>query len=326
MELQGHRGFGKLAPFNSIRGFHLAGLTGLESVEFDIRMIADKTIVVTHGPELENTKSTIEDLNWDEVQKIAIDENDLTSDTDGLLGTDFFRGENCEEFSGDTLKLAERLEQWVAEKISQENQKSGNTNESQLHRIQPSKFSEMLSSTQYIPLFEDVCKVCVSYNLIMNIELKESPFIDEILEKVMAVAKRYDPESKLTRISSFDIPILHTVIKKYPDIPVGCLYNSGIRKDDNGITLRNPTPETFLDKLRPGDSVNLCAETIKSEEASKAREKKVNCMAWFPGAPCINEDSAKFKELAELGVTVLCTNRPDIAIRDASFHPRGFGE
>ena len=85
----------------------------------------------------------------------------------------------------------------------------------------------MLSSTQYIPLFEDVCKVCVSYNLIMNIELKESPFIDEILEKVMAVAKRYDPESKLTRISSFDIPILHTVIKKHPEIPVGSLYNSG---------------------------------------------------------------------------------------------------
>ena len=26
MELQGHRGFGKLASFNSIRGFHLAGL------------------------------------------------------------------------------------------------------------------------------------------------------------------------------------------------------------------------------------------------------------------------------------------------------------
>ena len=81
-----------------------------------------------------------------------------------------------------------------------------------------------------------------------------------------------------------------------------------------------------MDKLRPGDSVNLCAETIKSEEASKAHEKGVMCMAWFPGAPCINEDSAKFKELVELGVKVLCTNRPDIAIRDVVSHPRGFGE
>ena len=96
-----------------------------------------------------------------------------------------------------------------------------------INQIQPSKFSEILSSTQYIPLFEEVCKVCVSYNLIMNIELKESPLIDEILEKVMAIAKQYDPESKLTRISSFDIPILHTVIKKYPEIPVGAIYNAG---------------------------------------------------------------------------------------------------
>ena len=55
-------------------------------------------------------------------------------------------------------------------------------------------------------------------------------------------------------------------------------------------------------------------------------EKGVICMAWYPGVPCINEDSAKFKELAELGVKVLCTNRPDIAIRDTTFHPRSFGE
>ena len=38
-------------------------------------------------------------------------------------------------------------------------------------------------------------------------------------------------------------------------------------------------------------------------------------MAWFPGVPDINEDSAKFKELEELGVKVLCTNRPDIATK-----------
>ena len=86
----------------------------------------------------------------------------------------------------------------------------------------------MLASTQYVPMFEEVCKVCVKdYNLIMNIELKESPCIDEILDKVMAIARKWDPESKLTRISSFNIPILHTVIKKYPEIHVGALYNAG---------------------------------------------------------------------------------------------------
>ena len=91
--------------------------------------------------------------------------------------------------------------------------------------------------------------------------------------------------------------------------------NLGIRREENGTTLRKPTPENFLDKLRPGDSVNLCAETLKSDETEKAREKGVISMAWFPGIPDANEDFAKFKELAEIGVQVLCTNRPDIAIK-----------
>ena len=77
MELQGHRGFGKLAPFNSIRGFHLAGLTGLKSVEFDIRMLEDKTIVVSHGPESDNQNSTIEQMNWNEAQKVPIGKSNL---------------------------------------------------------------------------------------------------------------------------------------------------------------------------------------------------------------------------------------------------------
>ena len=49
MEIQGHRGFGKLAPFNSIRAFNLASRLGLDSVEFDIRILKDKTLVVNHG-------------------------------------------------------------------------------------------------------------------------------------------------------------------------------------------------------------------------------------------------------------------------------------
>ena len=49
MEIQGHRGFGKLAPFNSIRAFNLASRLGLDSVEFDIRILKDKTLVVSHG-------------------------------------------------------------------------------------------------------------------------------------------------------------------------------------------------------------------------------------------------------------------------------------
>ena len=39
-------------------------------------------------------------------------------------------------------------------------------------------------------------------------------------------------------------------------------------------------------------------------------------MAWFPGIPDGPEDLEKFLQLKEMGVDVLCTNRPDIAILD----------
>ena len=39
-------------------------------------------------------------------------------------------------------------------------------------------------------------------------------------------------------------------------------------------------------------------------------------LTWFPGVPDGPEDLAKFRELEKLGVDVLCTNRPDIAIMD----------
>ena len=78
MELQGHRGFGILAPFNSLRAFYLAAKLGLTSVEFDIRLLKDKTLVVTHGPELGS--GNIENLTWTEVKDLVTDELDFNED------------------------------------------------------------------------------------------------------------------------------------------------------------------------------------------------------------------------------------------------------
>jgi glycerophosphoryl diester phosphodiesterase len=51
-EIQGHRGFGHLAPHNSEEAFYLAGIVqGVDSVEFDVRQTSDGVLVVSHGPE-----------------------------------------------------------------------------------------------------------------------------------------------------------------------------------------------------------------------------------------------------------------------------------
>lgn len=52
IEVQGHRGFGDLAPHNSLKAFQAAAnLAGVDSVEFDVQMSSDGHLVVSHGAE-----------------------------------------------------------------------------------------------------------------------------------------------------------------------------------------------------------------------------------------------------------------------------------
>ena len=139
MELQGHRGFGILAPFNSLRAFYLAAKLGLTSVEFDIRLLKDKTLVVTHGPELES--GNIETLTWSEVKDLITEELDFNENID--------EGIFKEKKAKNTLDIAPALLSW-------------NKNLS----------SSILSEHQTIPKFKTVCEFCVENGLIMNIELK----------------------------------------------------------------------------------------------------------------------------------------------------------
>ena len=52
------------------------------------------------------------------------------------------------------------------------------------------------------------------------------------------------------------------------------------------------------------------------DEVEKAHNAGIKVLAWFPGIPDGPEDLEKFLQLKEMGVDVLCTNRPDIAILD----------
>ena len=67
----------------------------------------------------------------------------------------------------------------------------------------------------------------------MNIELKTTDSSDneELVNEVLKVVKKYDPEFKQSRISSFNHDILWIVQKKEPIIPVGALFNPGLHRD-----------------------------------------------------------------------------------------------
>ena len=176
--------------------------------------------------------------------------------------------------------------------------------------------SSIISEPQKIPKFQTVCQFCVENELIMNIELKTTDDGKVLLECLLPILDDLDPDFKYSRISSFNNEILWEVQKLRPKIPVGALFNHGISRSE-GKTERELTPCDFVQKLRPHmDSANLCAETVTKEEIACAKKANVKVLAWFPGVPDGPEDLAKFRELEKLGVDVLCTNRPDIAIMD----------
>lgn len=65
VEVQGHRGYGSLAPHNTLSAFQKAAANPeVQSVEFDVRVTSDGQLVVTHGPEIgpEIAKATFAEL------------------------------------------------------------------------------------------------------------------------------------------------------------------------------------------------------------------------------------------------------------------------
>lgn len=313
MEIQGHRGFGKLAPFNSIRAFTLASRLGLDSIEFDIRILKDKTLVVSHGPEIGDGK--IESLTWEEASILITEEIDLQKEASneqdiGIFGAFKDAGDIKSEISTTSMNLAKYLLKWYEKSLKT---KVADTASAGLDE-------SFLTTPQTIPKFEDVCKICLIEGIIMNIELKTTDSSDneELVNEVLKVVKKYDPEFKQSRISSFNHEILWIVQKKEPGISVGALFNPGLNRDqESGKMIRAETPKNFLQNLRSHmDSVNFCAETLKIKEIEEAHNAGLKVLAWFPGVPDGPEDFATFTSLEKMGVDVLCTNRPDIAMLD----------
>ena len=79
VDIQGHRGFGSLAPHNSLLGFKKARLCGyVDSVEFDVRRTKDGVLVISHGPELDIGHNEIENLMFEDIRKVDIGEGEVT--------------------------------------------------------------------------------------------------------------------------------------------------------------------------------------------------------------------------------------------------------
>jgi len=246
--VQGHRGYGDLAPHNSLAAFKKAAADpAVQSVEFDVRGTADGHLVVTHGPEI---GKALEDASLAELQ--AVD----------------------------------------------------------------------LGGGERVPLLADVIDTCLQGGLVMNVEIKAGGSRDKTLKTLaMLRSKHALPHCQ---ISSFDRTVLKVVLEQAPEVPIGAIFCPSTGRvdpsDASSTVLYENYPEDFASWFGhhkvEGDSVNVRAEALLRDASlvQKARAAGKKVLAWFPGTPNpgYEDGESTYERLLDLGVDVLCCNRPDI--------------
>jgi len=171
-------------------------------------------------------------------------------------------------------------------------------------------------------LLADVIDTCLQGGLVMNVEIKAGGSEEKTLKTLaMLRSKRALPHCQ---ISSFDRTVLKLVLEHAPEVPIGAIFcpsTGRVDPDDATSTvLYENYPEDFASWFGnhkvEGDSVNVRAEALLRDVTlvQKARAAGKKVLAWFPGTPNpgYEDGESTYERLLDLGVDVLCCNRPDL--------------
>lgn len=145
----------------------------------------------------------------------------------------------------------------------------------------------------------------------------------EALLAVIELIKQNKMENQIC-MSSFLPKYLEEIKNLEFEIEYGFLV-WGFGKDPDDYHYRNIRPlnkENYpnLDFAHRG-TVNLHFSHCNKENLEFVRKNKLGVHSWFSKNPkhykdeIVTEDENAFKKLLELGVDVICTNYPDVAIR-----------
>lgn len=151
-----------------------------------------------------------------------------------------------------------------------------------------------------VPLCEEVLKYCIDNQILMNIEIKPAPTFDvETGEVVGELVSRYFSHAEaemMPLFSSFSFDSLLAVKKSAPHVPRAYLIESA-----------EETPQ-WKEQMAELEAVSLNINH-KHLTADLAREIKEAGYLLF--VYTVN-DVARAKELFEMGVDALCTDRLDL--------------
>jgi glycerophosphoryl diester phosphodiesterase len=213
IEIHGHRGARGLWPENTLTGFMEAVRLGVDYLEMDVVISADKKVVVSHEPWMNPDLCT--DPNGKEI-----------------------------EHSGQQLNLYKMT---YAEIASYDCGKKGNKEFPQQKAIPEHKplLSEVVTSVDAFSKAHQFPRVN------FNIEIKSELQLDDIyqpapnifVDLVLSELKRLNILSRII-LQSFDVRILRAIRKKDPSIPISLLVEN---TDSLEVNLKNLgfTPEIY---------------------------------------------------------------------------------
>lgn len=279
VQLQGHRGFGDLAPHNSKLAFQLAARSpfSVDSVEFDVRCTKDDVLVVVHGPEMGNEKCDIEDFNWEQLKPTKI-----TPGEGVRVQPDFF----------DLSAMAQQTIPCLSEVI--DICLKGN-----VHMNVELKEGTEMSHEKEVSFVWKVIEMLRTKKVAAD-QAKISSFSGRILQHVRNLA----PEIPIAVLyNSFIEP---GTVDPTPEHFAEYVIVNPVTESGSDC---EPSSKFWL---RPHvDAVHLFGATMREEHVKKAHERGVEVMAWFSAVPVPAENEETFALLEKWGVDTICTNRPD---------------
>jgi glycerophosphoryl diester phosphodiesterase len=284
----GHRGAAGLAPENTLAAFAQACSLGVDAVELDVLLTADRTAVVYHDFNLKPDLTRTPDGQWlESASPPAI--KDL-------------RVVDLKTYDVGRLKPGTRYSQRYPEQQAVDGERIPTLHEViRMHKKQCNPATQLWVEIKTTPEKPD---------------LTPSP---EIVTESVVKILREEKVSDRARLLSFDWRSLAHVQKIAPDIPTVYLSLEGVRL--NNIKPGQPGASPWMSGLDIDDFSGSIPHAIRAaggrywapyykhvtiSNIQTAHQLGIQVFVWSP------DSSSDMKRLIDMGVDGIITNRPDI--------------
>ena len=201
-----HRGARGFAPENTLEAFEKAAAIGADAIELDVQMSRDRALVVVHDDDLTRASNALERFPGRSDYRVAsfsLEEIRLLD-----VGSWFVRA--LEAGPAERPAFLRSLDEGEAARF-----------------ISARDLAHYASGEVHAPTLEEALAVIERLGLRVNVELKASPPVTELVDRAGELLRRPSLGDRLL-VSSFDPECLRRMKQVEPAIPLGLLADHAV--------------------------------------------------------------------------------------------------